>query len=158
VLSGLPTDRFVFEGFLPRKGRSRAERVAAIATERRTVVLYESPRRVITTLRDLQAACGAERPVALARELTKLHEEIRRGPIAAVLAELDDVDPRGECVIVVGGAVADDTPATDEEVDAALGVELAAGASTKDAADAVSARLRVGRRDAYARAVTLKAR
>ena len=109
-------------------------------------------------LRDLEAACGPERPVALARELTKLHEEIRRGTIGSVRAELGDDEPRGECVLVLGGAPVDDTPAGDEEVDAALTVELAAGASTRDAADAVSARLRVARRDAYARAVTLKGR
>ena len=120
VLSGLPSDRFVFEGFLPRKGRSRADRIAAIAAEPRTVVLYESPRRVLATLRDLEAACGPDRPVALARELTKLHEEIRRGSIAAVRAALGDDEPRGECVIVLGGATVDETPATDDEVDAAL--------------------------------------
>jgi 16S rRNA (cytidine1402-2'-O)-methyltransferase len=158
VLSGLPSDRFVFEGFLPRKGRSRADRLATIAREPRTVVIYESPRRVLATLRDLETACGGARPVALARELTKLYEELRRGTLASLRAELGDDEPRGECVIVLGGAPVDDTPATDAEVDAALRVELAAGASTRDAADAVSARLRVARRDAYARAVTLKAR
>ena len=158
VLSGLPSDRFVFEGFLPRKGRSRTERLEDLAAERRTVVLYESPRRVLATLRDLVAVCGEERPAALARELTKLHEEVRRGTLASLRAELGDDEPRGECVIVLGGAVAEDAPATPAEVDAALGVELAAGASTRDAADAVSRRLRVARRDAYARAVTLKAR
>jgi 16S rRNA (cytidine1402-2'-O)-methyltransferase len=158
VLSGLPTDRFVFEGFLPRKGRTRRERIAAIAAEPRTVVLYESPRRVVATLRDLGDACGPDRPAALARELTKLHEEVRRGSIASLLAALGDTDPRGECVLVVGGAPADAVPATDAEIDTALTAELAAGASTRDAADAVSERLRVPRRAAYARAVTLKAR
>ena len=158
VLSGFPSDRFVFEGFLPRKGRSRADRIAAVATELRTVIVYESPRRVLATLRDLEAACGPDRPVALARELTKLHEEIRRGPIAAVRDALGEDEPRGECVIVLGGATVDETPATDDEVDAALREELAAGASTRDAAEAVSARLRVARRAAYARAVTLKSR
>jgi 16S rRNA (cytidine1402-2'-O)-methyltransferase len=157
VLSGLPTDRFTFEGFLPRKGRARADRIAAVAAEARTVVLYESPRRVAATLRDLEDACGPDRPAALARELTKVHEEVRRGAIAALRAELGDDAPRGECVIVVGGASAP-APATDADVDAALATELAAGASTRDAADAVSTRLRVSRRDAYARAVTLKAR
>ena len=83
---------------------------------------------------------------------------MRRGSIGSVRAELGDDEPRGECVIVLGGAPADDTPATEAEVDAALTVELASGASTRDVADAVSARLRVARRDAYARAVTLKAR
>jgi 16S rRNA (cytidine1402-2'-O)-methyltransferase len=158
VLSGLPTDRFVFEGFLPRKGRTRAERIAAIATESRTVVLYESPRRVVATLRDLRDACGPGRPAALARELTKLHEEVRRGSIESLLAALGDTDPRGECVLVVGGAADSDASATEEELDAALTAELAAGASTRDAADAVAARLRVPRRAAYARAVTLKPR
>jgi 16S rRNA (cytidine1402-2'-O)-methyltransferase len=158
VLSGLPTDRFVFEGFLPRKGRTRAERIAAIAAEPRTVVLYESPRRVVATLRDLRDACGPDRPAALARELTKLHEEVRRGSVASLLAALGDTDPRGECVLVVGGATDAGAPATEEDIDAALTVELAAGASTRDAADAVAARLRVPRRAAYARAVTLKPR
>jgi 16S rRNA (cytidine1402-2'-O)-methyltransferase len=158
VLSGLPTDRFVFEGFLPRKGRTRAERIAAIASEPRTVVLYESPRRVVATLRDLRDACGPDRPAALARELTKLHEEVRRGSVASLLAALGDTDPRGECVLLVGGAPDAGTPATQEDVDAALTAELAAGASTRDAADAVAERLRVPRRAAYARAVTLKPR
>ena len=158
VLSGLPADRFVFEGFLPRKGRSRAERLAALAVEPRTAVLYEAPRRVLATLRDLADVCGADRPVALARELTKVHEEVRRGTVASVRAELGDDEPRGECVIVLGGAVPDVTPASEADVDAALTAELAAGASTRDAASAVSRRLRVARRDAYARAVTLKAR
>ena len=102
VLSGFPSDRFVFEGFLPRKGRSRADRLTTIASDTRTVVIYESPRRVLATLRDLEAACGPERPVALARELTKLHEEIRRGTIGSVRAELGDDEPRGECVLVLG--------------------------------------------------------
>jgi 16S rRNA (cytidine1402-2'-O)-methyltransferase len=157
VLSGLPGDRFVFEGFLPRKGRARGERLAAIAVEPRTVVLYESPRRVLGTLGDLAATAGADRPMALARELTKLHEEVRRGSIAEVLAALGGVEPRGECVIVLGGAppVA---AASEADVDAALRSELAAGASTRDAADAVSARLGVARRMAYERAVTLKPR
>jgi len=158
VLSGLPTDRFVFEGFLPRKGRTRAERIAAIATEPRTVVLYESPRRVVATLRDLRDACGPDRPAALARELTKLHEEVRRGSIASLLDALGDTDPRGECVLLVGGAPAAAVSATEEDIDAALTAELAAGASTRDAADAVAERLRVPRRAAYARAITLKPR
>jgi 16S rRNA (cytidine1402-2'-O)-methyltransferase len=158
VLSGLPTDRFVFEGFLPRKGRARTERIAAIAAESRTVVLYESPRRVSATLRDLEAACGPDRPAALARELTQLHEEVRRGSIGSLLAALGDTDPRGECVLVVGGATDSGVPVTDAEIDAALAEQLAAGASTKDAADAVAARFRVPRRAAYARAVTLKPR
>lgn len=158
VLSGLPTDRFVFEGFLPRKGRARAERLAALAADPRTSVVYESPRRVLATLGDLVAVCGADRPVALARELTKVHEEVVRGPVGEVLAGLGGTEPRGECVIVVGGAPASDGIPTAEALDAAVREELAAGASTRDAAAAVSARLGVPRRDAYARAVALSSR
>ncbi len=158
VLSGLPTDRFVFEGFLPRKGRARAERLAALAAEPRTAVVYESPRRVVATLGDLVAVCGADRPIALARELTKVHEEVVRGPVGEVLAGLGGADPRGECVIVVGGAPASDAPPTPEALDAAVLEQLAAGASTRDAAAVVSARLGVPRREAYARAVELSSR
>ena len=81
VVSGLPTERWVMEGFLPRSGRDRADRLAAVAREPRTVVLYEAPHRVLATLGDLAAACGDDRPVALARELTKLHEEVWRGTL-----------------------------------------------------------------------------
>ena len=81
VVSGLPAERWAMEGFLPRAGRERAERVAAVAAEPRTVVLYEAPHRVARTVADLAAACGPERPVVLARELTKLHEEVWRGTL-----------------------------------------------------------------------------
>ncbi len=157
VLSGLPTDRFVFEGFLPRKGRVRAERLGAVAAEVRTVVLFESPRRVADTLRDLVGSCGADRPAAVARELTKLHEEVLRG----TLGELVDRVPgelRGECVIVVGPASEARVPVTAEELDTALREAIAAGASTRDAAGLVSAALGVTKRDAYERAVSLRAR
>ena len=79
VASGLATDRFCFEGFLPRSGRDRSERLAAVAAEARTTVLFEAPGRVAATLADLAAVCGGDRPVAVARELTKLHEEVWRG-------------------------------------------------------------------------------
>ena len=81
VVSGFDTTRFVFEGFLPRSGRERAARLAAIAAESRTTVMYEAPHRVERTIDDLAAACGGERPVALARELTKMYESVWRGPL-----------------------------------------------------------------------------
>ena len=156
VLSGLPTHRFVFEGFLPRKGRARAERLGEIAGERRTVVVFESPRRVVATLDDLVAACGSDRPAAVARELTKLHQEVRRGSLGELVGTIGE--PRGEFVIVVAGASSAAVPATDAEVDAALRREMASGASTRDAAGLVSAALGLPRRDVYARAVTLTPR
>ncbi len=158
VLSGLPTDRFVFEGFLPRKGTTRVERLEALRTEVRTTVLFESPRRVAATLAELVGYCGADRPAVIARELTKLHEEVRRGTLAELAAGAEADEPRGECVIVLGGATGAPVAASDAEVDTALAVELAAGISTRDAAAIVSARLGMPRREVYARAVTLKSR
>ena len=158
VLSGLATDRFVFEGFLPRKGSTRTERLESLATEPRTTVIFESPRRVAATLRELVAHCGEDRPAALARELTKVHEEVRRGTLDELAVQAETQEPRGECVIVVGGAVETRTTATDADVDGALTVELASGTSTRDAAAIVSARLGMSRREVYARAVRLKAR
>lgn len=158
VLSGLPTDRFVFEGFLPRKGAARTERIQTLAHEARTSVIFESPRRVAATLAELASHCGDERPAALARELTKLHEEVRRGTLRSLEDTARTEEPRGECVIVVGGATDARIDATDGDVDDALAAELATGTSTRDAAAIVSARLGMARREVYARAVRLKSR
>jgi 16S rRNA (cytidine1402-2'-O)-methyltransferase len=103
VASGLPAARWAFEGFLPRRGRERRERVAAIASDERTSVLFEAPGRVAATLRDLAEACGADRPAAVCRELTKLHEEVRRGSLADLVAGAEADPPRGEVTIVVAG-------------------------------------------------------
>src|SRR5690606_25463405 len=111
VASGLPTGRFCFEGFLPRKGSGRTERLAALAGERRTIVLYEAPHRLARTLADLAEALGPTRRVALARELTKLHEEVWRGSLAAAVEHVAEVEPRGEYVVIVDGAP-EPTPAT----------------------------------------------
>jgi 16S rRNA (cytidine1402-2'-O)-methyltransferase len=104
VASGLPTDRFVFEGFLPHK-KGRQTRLQTLADEPRTVVLYESPHRLVKLLGQLAEHCGAERPAAVARELTKVHEEVRRGTLAE-LGAWYGAQPkvRGEIVVVVGGA------------------------------------------------------
>jgi 16S rRNA (cytidine1402-2'-O)-methyltransferase len=151
VISGLPTGRFAFEGFLPRSGRDRAARLAEVAAERRTVVLYEAPHRIERTLADLRGACGDDRPVSVSRELTKLYEETLRGTLGTV----DVGEPRGEYVVVLGGAPVDHTPPDDDAVRAELRAELARGASTRDAAAAVAARLRVPKKLAYALAVDL---
>jgi len=148
VLSGLPTERFVFEGFLPRKGTARRERLGELAREPRTIVLFEAPTRVAATLADLAEVCGHDRRVALARELTKMHEEVWRGTVIDARAHVADQKPRGEYVIVVDGAPPD-TEASDDDVATAVREELAAGASTREAADRVAARLKVARRRAY---------
>jgi 16S rRNA (cytidine1402-2'-O)-methyltransferase len=103
VVSGLPTDRFVFEGFLPRRAGERRMRLRGLANDRRTVVLFESPHRVATLLRDVLVELG-DRRVAIARELTKLHEEVIRGRTSEVLAGLPDVELKGELVVVLEGS------------------------------------------------------
>jgi 16S rRNA (cytidine1402-2'-O)-methyltransferase len=108
VVAGFPAPRWGFEGFLPRKGRERAQRLARIATDDRATVLFEAPGRTAATLADLAAACGPGRSAALARELTKLHEEVRRGTLGALAEGATADPPRGEIVIVVAGATAED--------------------------------------------------
>jgi 16S rRNA (cytidine1402-2'-O)-methyltransferase len=149
VVSGLPTGRFVFEGFLPRKGSGRTERLAALAGERRTVVLYEAPHRLARTVADLAAALGPERRVALARELTKLHEELWRGSLGEAIDWCAQREPRGEFVVVVDGAPAPPEP-TDDDIADALRAARGAGRTTRDAVDEVAARLGVARKRVYA--------
>ncbi|MEX1294817.1 MAG: 16S rRNA (cytidine(1402)-2'-O)-methyltransferase [Candidatus Limnocylindrales bacterium] len=108
VVSGLPAARWGFEGFLPRKGRERKERLARIAADDRATVLYEAHGRTAATLRDLADACGGERRAVVARELTKLHEEVRRGDLAGLAEEAAARPVKGEVVIVIAGATADD--------------------------------------------------
>lgn len=157
VVSGLPAGRFVFEGFLPRKGSGRTERLSAVGRERRTVVLYEAPHRLARTLADLADACGGDRPVSIGRELTKLHEETWRGTLAEAVAWVAGREPRGEIVIVLAGAPEPGAPSA-EQVDEALQAQLDGGASARDAAAAVAAALGVPKRTAYAAAVRLRAR
>lgn len=145
TISAMPADRYVYEGFLPRKGQVRAQRLSEIASERRTVVLYEAPHRLERTLHDLRQACGDDRAVSISRELTKLHEETIRGTLASV----DVGEPRGEYVIVLGAPTEIDEPATDHDVVQALRQELAGGASTRDAASTVAERLGRRRREVY---------
>ncbi len=156
VLSGLPTDRFVFEGFLPRKGRARAERLTAVADEPRTTVVFEAPTRLHATLVDLADACGADRAVAVARELTKAFEDVWRGTLADAVTHTKRTEPRGEHVIVIGPA-AERAPAGDTEVEDAIRAALADGRSARDAATEVAAELGVPRRRAYAAATRLRA-
>lgn len=153
VVSGLPAGRFVFEGFLPRKGSGRSERVRALAGERRTIVLYEAPHRVARTLADLVDAFGPTRRVVLARELTKLHEELWRGSLAGAVAWCADREPRGEFVVVVDGAPAPAEP-TDDDIHEALAASRDAGRSTRDAVADVASALNVPRKRVYALATS----
>jgi 16S rRNA (cytidine1402-2'-O)-methyltransferase len=144
VGSGLldPSGRFCFEGFLPRKGATRAARLAELVGERRTIVLYEAPHRLARTLSDLGQRLGGDRRVALCRELTKLHEESWRGTLDDAVARCDEIEPRGEYVVVVEGA-APPVEVDDEQLVTAIESELAAGVSRRDAAAAVAERFGV---------------
>jgi 16S rRNA (cytidine1402-2'-O)-methyltransferase len=156
VVSGLPAGRFVFEGFLPRKGPARRQRLAAAATEPRTTVLYEAPHRLARTLADLAEVCGGERRVAVAREMTKLHEQVWRGTLAAARAWVAEREPPGEIVLVLAGAP-EAGPPGEEDIVAAVRSEMAAGSSARDAARTVASRLDVPRRRAYEIASALPA-
>jgi len=150
VVSGLPTDRFVMEGFLPRRGAERSARLDALHREERTCVLFESPRRVAETLAALVQVLGPERRACVARELTKLHEEIVHGTLGELAARYGGVEVRGEVVLVLAGAapMAHRT-ATDAELLAALAEARAGGLSTRDAVAEVASVLGVARRRAY---------
>jgi 16S rRNA (cytidine1402-2'-O)-methyltransferase len=154
VVSGLPTSRFVMEGFLPRSGAERTRRLAEVAGEPRTVVLYEAPHRVARTVADLVAACGPDRHLVLARELTKLHEEVWRGTLAEAVAHLAASEPRGEYVVVLAGAPPA-AAADDDAIRAALLDALADGESRSSAVATVVEILGVAKRRVYDIATSL---
>ncbi len=151
VASGLPAARWGFEGFLPRKGRERAERLARIATDDRATVIYEAHGRTPATLRDLATACGAGRRAVVARELTKLHEEVRRGGLAELADGAEAVPVRGEVVIVVAGASPEDVAAVSLEAGRARVERLVAeGVKRSAAAKMVSEETGLPRRELFA--------
>lgn len=155
VMSGLSTSRFVFEGFLPRSGGERSDRIAQLVDEQRTVVLYEAPHRLERTLADLELACGAIRRVVLARELTKMHEEMWRGTLHDAHKHAQAEEPRGEYVLILEGAKPP-APPTDDELNQALRDELNGGASKKDAAARVAAKYGAPKRKVYELALMIK--
>ena len=154
--SGLPTGQFTFEGFLPRSSDLK-ERLKALATERRTMIIYESPHRLADTLIDLAEAFGATRQATVAREVTKLHESFIRGTLAECAEHYKAEPPRGECVIIVEGGTGD-APERPEEVavETLLLEAMRAGKSTKEAAREVANKTGLGRRELYATALKLQ--
>ena len=156
VISGLPTDRFCVEGFLPRKGGERRERVAALMADGRTTVVLEAPGRLAATLADL-AAVDAVRQVAVVRELTKVHEEVWRGTAGDAAAAFSARQVRGEIVVVVGGAPPAD-PVSDEAIDEAVREWLrrGPGEGPRQIALVVSEELGVPRRKVYEAVLRLR--
>ena len=155
AVSGLPTDRFCFEGFLPRKAGERRARFTGLADEPRTMVFFESPHRLADALTDAVGAFGGERPAAVCRELTKTHEEGRRGSLAELAAWAAE-GVRGEITLVVAGAVAGPASLTPTELAAEVAAEEAAGADRKEAIRTVVARTGLPRRVVYDAVVAAK--
>ena len=151
AVSGLPSDRFCFEGFLPPRGGKRSRRLADLAAQPRTMIFFESPRRLAATLADLAAALSGGRRAVVCRELTKTHEEVRRGTLDELAGWAAD-GIRGEVTIVVAGAARQDGQAGPADLAAAasgVAARMAAGTSHKDAAAAVAAELGLTTRTVY---------
>ena len=149
AVSGLPVDRFCFEGFPPRKAGERARRLAALAAEERTMVFFEAPHRTEAALAAMVEAFGPERPAAVCRELTKTHEEVRRGPLAELVAWAAE-GVRGEVTIVVAGASPGPDVASDpDSLRAAVAEREAAGTSRKEAIVEVARAAGVPKREVY---------
>jgi 16S rRNA (cytidine1402-2'-O)-methyltransferase len=158
TLSGFEADRFVFEGFLPRKGHACSERLGAIGTETRTVVCFEAPGRLAATLADLAGSCGGDRRVCVARELTKQFEESWWGSLADAAALARTTAPRGEHVVVIAGRVGAAPEMTADSLEVAVREALGRGLSARDAAAEVAALHDVPKRRAYELAVSLRKR
>ena len=155
VLSGLPADRFCFDGFAPRRSGERRRWLASLRAEARAVVFFESPHRLAESLADAVAELGGERAAAVCRELTKTHEEVRRGSLAELAAWAAD-GVKGEITLVVGGAPDVAVEMSPAELAAAVAEEEAAGASRKDAIRAVVTRTGLPRRTVYDAVVAAK--
>ena len=154
ALSGLPPDRFCFEGFPPRRAADRRRWLQTLAAERRTAVFFEAPHRLAACLADAVDVLGAGRPAAVCRELTKLYEEVRRGPLAELAAWAREQPVRGEITVVLGGAVA--RQATVEDLLPAVRARVAGGERLKDAVAAVATGSGVSKRELYAAALAAR--
>lgn len=154
--AGLPTDRFVFEGFLPEKGQDRQKRLEYLQAERRTLLVYESPHNLRVTLQSLADSLGNDRKIVLARELTKLHEEFWRGTIGEAIAHYTQVEPRGEFTLVVAGASLEEKLVlSDEELKSELTQIMAQGISRSQASRQLAQLTKLPRRRLYELALTL---
>jgi len=151
AVSGLPVDRFCFEGFLPRKAGERTRALTELATERRTMVFFESPHRTETSLRAMAEVFGDDRAAAVCRELTKTYEEVARGGLAELVewAAGQEQGVRGEVTIVVGGVVAEARTYAPEDLRALVAARQADGLSRKDAIEQVAGETGLRKKDVY---------
>ncbi len=154
--AGLPTERFVFEGFLPAKSQQRREHLESLKTELRTIIFYESPHRLRDTLQDLGEILGNERQIVLARELTKLYEEFHRASIAEVIADYGDREPQGEYTIIVAGASPSQPQFSEAELKAELTKIVSQGVSRSQASRQLAKVTSLPRRQLYQLALAIK--
>ncbi len=147
--AGLPTERFVFEGFLPLKAKLRQARLEELKTEPRTIVLYESPHRLVKTLGELVSVLGAARSVTLARELTKRYEEFWRGSLGEALAWCEEKPPKGEFVVAIAGAIPESDELSDADLLKALEDALSTGLSPSQASRQLAKETGISKRRIY---------
>ena len=148
VVSGLPTRWFVFDGFPPRRSHERKTYLASLAQEQRTMVFYESPHRLLSSLKDMQAIWG-DRQIAVIREATKVFEEVHRGTISSAIERFTETAPRGEFTLVVSGLTAEPEETPADQVEAALRRLLEEGLSERDAVRAASSMCDLSKREVY---------
>ncbi|MBK7537222.1 MAG: 16S rRNA (cytidine(1402)-2'-O)-methyltransferase [Myxococcales bacterium] len=156
VASGLPSERFLFVGFLPRESGARQALLGGLRGERATLIFYESPERVADTVADLVLAMGEARPACLSREITKVHEQHRRGSLAELAAQLAAEPPRGECTLVVAGCEEGAAEQAELDIEHELRLLLAQGLGPKDAAARLVVRTGKPRRQLYQLALSLR--
>jgi 16S rRNA (cytidine1402-2'-O)-methyltransferase len=149
ALSGLPCDRFCFEGFLPRRPGERRSRLAALSGEERTLVLFEAPHRLAETLVDAVAAFGPDRPAAVCRELTKTHEEVRRDPLGVLAGWARESPVRGEITLVIGGSPATPVDLSNADLAELVAAAVADGMPRKEAIVAIAKQYHRPRREVY---------
>ena len=155
-ISGLPTGRFCFEGFLSTAKKSRREHLDSLRTEQRTMIFYEAPHKLLSTLQDMAGVFGEERPISLCRELTKLHEEVIRTTLGGAIEKYTQQPPKGEFVLVVAGASPEEKPAAQEQdIAAYVKVLMDQGISRKDAVKQTAKDLNVPKNAVYDAALTL---
>jgi len=154
-VSGLPTDRFVFEGFLPIKGKERRDRLETLKSETRTLILYEAPHRIVQTLADFAKHWGSDRAIVIAREITKLHEEFWTGTLNDALTIYQTKKPLGEYTLVIAGAQPTQIDLTDESLRKELKLLLSQGMSRSQASRELANRAELSRRRIYQLALTI---
>ena len=153
--AGLPTDRFVFEGFLPASGQERQKRLESLPAESRTLILYESPHRLRETLQDLAQCLGGNRGIVLARELTKLHEEFWRGTIEEAIVHYTQHEPKGEFTLVIAGAELEQPVLSEDALIAELLQIMAQGVSRSQASRQLAQLTKLSRRHLYQLALSI---